>query len=124
MLDLPVLLVDDEPQVRWLLRSVLTKHGFQVLEARDAMSALETVRRLDGAISLVVSDNFMPEMNGNALALIVKEQFPAIPILLMSSEATACDCVCADAFLAKPFVPSVLVDTVRRLLSPREIQCG
>lgn len=57
--DLPVLIVDDEPQVRSLIRTVLSKHGFRVVEARDALSALTAVQELDGAISLMVSDYSM-----------------------------------------------------------------
>lgn len=115
MFDLPVLLVDDEPQVRQLIRAVLSKHGFRIREACDGASALSALQELDGAFSLMVTDYSMPGVNGDTLASRVKERFPAIPVLLMSSDASASDCLCADAFLAKPFLPSVLVDTVRCL---------
>jgi CheY-like chemotaxis protein len=115
MFELPVLVVDDEPQLRSLIRTLLLKHGFRIVEASDGVSALSTVKKLNGAISLMVSDYSMPGMDGGALAQLVKAQFPAIPVLLMSSEAYSCDCRSGDAFLAKPFVPAILVDTVRRL---------
>src|SRR5580700_11689297 len=123
MFHLPVLIGDDEPQMRSLMRAVLSKAGFQVLEAANGARALSTVQAHNGAISIMVSDYFMPGMNGGTLAGHVKEQFPTIPILLVSSDANACDCLSGDAFLAKPFVPSVLIDAVRRLLPQESFRC-
>jgi DNA-binding response OmpR family regulator len=113
--DLPVLIVDDEPQVRSLIRTVLTKHGFRVLEARDGSSALSTVLDLDGAIGLLVTDYSMPGIDGLNLARLLRTQYPAVPILLVSSEAFEGDSLPGDAFLAKPFMPAVLVETARTL---------
>jgi CheY-like chemotaxis protein len=124
MLDLPVLLVDDEPQVRTLIRVFLSKQGFRVVEAGNGATALTTLKQLDGAVSLVVSDYSMRVLDGATLARRVKDQFPAIPVLLMSSDANACDCLSADAFLAKPFVPALLVETVHHLLARKEKQCA
>jgi CheY-like chemotaxis protein len=121
---LPVLLVDDKPQVRSLIRAILSKHGFQVLEVGDGVSALSAVRAQNGAISIMVSDYDMPGIDGGILARRVKEQFPTIPILLVSSNADAFDCLFGDAFLAKPFIPSVLVEVVRRLLPKESLQCA
>lgn len=114
-MSLPVLIVDKEPQIRSLIRTVLSKHGFPILEAPDGTSALSTVKYLNGAATVIVSGFSLPGLDGAALARLVKAQFPTTPILLMSSEATPCDCLCSDAFLAKPFLPSELVNTVRRL---------
>ena len=110
-----LLIVDDDPQVRALVRAVLLKHGFPTVEASDGMSALSTLKSMDGAIGLMVSDFSMPGLDGEALARLVKAQFPSTPILLMSSERTACEAVSVDVFLPKPFLPSVLADAVRRL---------
>lgn len=114
-MSLPVLIVDDDPQMRSLVRAVLSKHGYFTVEAADGKSALSTVKNMDGAIGLMVCDFSMPGLDGESLADLVKAQFPLTPILLMSSERTACESVAFDAFLAKPFLPSVLADAVRRL---------
>lgn len=114
-MSLPVLIVDDDPQVRSLVRAVLSKHGFITVEAADGKSALSTVKNMDGAIGLMVSDVSMPGLDGEALAGLVKAQFPSTPIILMSSERTVCESISIDAFLPKPFLPSVLADAVRRL---------
>lgn len=115
MSNLPVLIVDDEPQVRSLIRTALAKHGFRALEARDGLTALSTVMDLGGAIGLLVTDHSMPGMDGLNLARLVKMLYPALPILLVSGEAFEGDCVPGDGFLGKPFLVSALVDSVRRL---------
>ena len=103
MLQGPVLLVDDEPQVRSLVRAVLSKHGFQIVEADDGLSAWTTVQELQGAISLIVSDYSMPRLNGAALASRAKRNFPPSPYSF--SRATR---MRAIAFPAMPFLPSLL----------------
>ncbi len=124
MLELPILLVDNEPQVRSLIRAILSKHGFRIVEATNGLTALSTVQNRDGAIRLIVSGYTLPGMDGVALANRVKEQFSIIPVLLMSSDANSCYCTSGDAFLSKPFLPSVLVDAVRRLLARPGTECA
>src|SRR5260370_1443045 len=99
----PVLIVDDEPQVRSLIRAVLSKHGFQIVEADDGLSAWTTVQELQGAISLIVSDYSMPRLNGLALASGAKRNFPPSPYSF--SRATR---MRAIAFPAMPFSPGLL----------------
>jgi CheY-like chemotaxis protein len=76
------------------------------------------------AIGLMITNYSIPGLDGGAVAKRVRERFPAIPILLVSSDADAPSCPSKDAFLAKPFVPSALVDSVRRLLGMEEKQCA
>jgi CheY-like chemotaxis protein len=124
VLDLPVLIVDDEPQIRSLIRAVLSKAGFRVLVAVDGEEALSTVQALHGEVSIVVSDYSMPGLDGGSLARLVRCLFPLIPILLVSSDANAPGCPSMDAFLPKPFSPSGLVDAVHRLLGMEAQQCA
>ena len=111
-----ILVVDDEPDVRLQVSEILTWHGFHVIEAGGGTSALTLLQAFNGTIGLVISDYRMPGMDGAALARQVKEQFPDVPVLIVSGEACASDCAVADGFLAKPFAPDVLVDAVRRLV--------
>jgi len=126
-MSLPVLIVDKEPQLRSLIRAVLSKYGFPTLEAQDGVSALTMVKRLGGAVTLIVSSISMPGLDGAALARLVKVQFPNTPVLLMFSGATDSDDLLADAFLPKPFAPPVLADAVRRLhtkqIQSENVQC-
>ena len=118
-----ILLVEDEPQVRSLIRTVLSKQGFRVIEKDNGLSALLTVQDLDGAIGLMITEYSLPGMGGANLASRMKEQFPTVPVLLMSSGPNSCDCTSGMAFLSKPFVPSELLETIRRLLAGQETQC-
>ena len=59
----PIVLADDEPQFRALLRFILSHNGFQVIEAEDGLEALLLVRQLSGKISLLVSDARMPKLD-------------------------------------------------------------
>jgi DNA-binding response OmpR family regulator len=123
MLTLPILVVDDEPQVRLLIRAVLSKRGFRIMEATDGASALSILRDLHGAIALVITDYSMPGFNGDVLAQLVKAQFPIIPVLLVSADENAPGCASGDAFVAKPFPLAKLMEAVRLLLS-RQRQCA
>ena len=120
---LPVLIVEGDPQLRSLIRVVLSRAGFRVLETGDGVSALSKVQDLGGEIGVVVSSYSVPQMDGAALASRVKEAFPQIPIVLLSCEANAPYCVGGDVFLSKPFPPSLLVATVHRLFGMEAKQC-
>lgn len=110
----PIVLADDEAQIRSLLKCILSNKGFAVLEAKDGQDALTIIRELDGEISLLVSDIRMPNLDGASLCKKVKEVFPSIPVLLMSGIAEPEECSAGDAFLRKPFdlhlLPNVVAD--------------
>jgi two-component system cell cycle sensor histidine kinase/response regulator CckA len=80
-----ILVVDDIDLVRRLVTRTLTLAGYSVIEAGDGLEALQTIRRLHGAIDLVLSDILMPKMNGTELAGLVLEEFPESRIVLMSA---------------------------------------
>jgi len=80
-----VLVVDDQENVRALLRRQLSDRGHTVLEAGDGAEALHLVRRRNGAVDLILSDVVMPQMNGTELATRIGVEFPDIPVVLMSA---------------------------------------
>ena len=108
-----VMVVDDEPDVRYLLRITLEAAGYGVVEAAHGEAALEQVRR--SSPQLVVTDRMMPRMNGGELIerLRADEGTKAIPIVIITG--TRGDQAGADAVLGKPFDPSELVLLVDRL---------
>jgi CheY-like chemotaxis protein len=118
----PVLVVDDEPQMRSLLKAVLAKDGLDSIEASDGCNAFETAKNLDGEISLLLTDINMPcGLDGLDLAHAIRSAFPEIPILVVSS-APATDRDRMDhgyAFLKKPFDLKLLAQTVHQLLTQR-----
>ena len=111
------LVVDDDPSVRKFIKAVLQNNGFQISEAENGVQALELLRKLSGAVDLLVSDIKMPLMDGIALACSVRNEFPAIPIILVSGYTAAGHAPCADyEFLQKPFFPATLLAVVNRVL--------
>lgn len=115
-----VLLVDDSPSVRTVLRIALEREGYSVLEAEDGEAALEI---LDGrSMSVVVSDLAMPRMDGMTFlrTLSVHPRYKFTPVLVLTTDTRpeirqAARELGASAFLTKPCLPSQLVSAVARL---------
>jgi CheY-like chemotaxis protein len=84
-----ILVVDDQENVRALLRRQLSEYGHTVLEAGDGAEALHLVRRRNGAVDLILCDLVMPQMNGTELAGRIGGEFPGVPVILMSAFAPA-----------------------------------
>jgi CheY-like chemotaxis protein len=108
-----VLVVDDEPDIRHLLRVVLEMAGYGVVEAPHGEAALEQVRR--SPPQLVVTDMMMPRMNGGELIERLRADGSSreIPIVMVSGTRAAHSG--ADAVLGKPFDPAELIVLVDRL---------
>ena len=103
-----ILVVDDEPQVVWMLQFSLEAEGYQTLSARDGRAALDEVR--EHHPSVVLLDIMMPVMDGWAFleelqALPADERPRVIVVSARSSmrERAAAAELGADAFVAKPF---------------------
>ena len=108
-----VLVVDDEPDIRYLLRVTLELAGYRVVEAAHGEAALEHVR--DSPPQLVLTDQMMPIMNGGELIerLRAEASTKAIPIVMVSGTRSVQPG--ADALLGKPFDPAELIVLVDRL---------
>ncbi len=119
-----VLLTEDEPMVRELVRSVLDDYGYLVLDAADCQEALAVARQYDGPIDLLITDLVMPGMNGYQLAEQMAALSPDTKVLYMSGHSE--DTVErhnggweAMNFIRKPFTPDFLVRKVRQVLEDR-----
>ena len=110
-----VLVVEDEAEVRTLVRAVLADYGYRVLSAGRPGEALELAARHPGPIHLLVTDMVMPEMGGPALARKLLAERPETAILFMSGYT---DHAVTDGppFLQKPFTPETIGRTVRAAL--------
>ncbi len=116
----PVLLVEDEPEVRKVIRMQLTTLGFAVLEAADGVEALALLENIDD-IAVLLSDTVMPGvLNGHELAQRARALRPTLPILLLTGytreqpETNAT--LAAIPVLRKPFDPPALVAALCALL--------
>jgi len=114
-----VLVVDDEPALLELMSEILTTQNYQVFCAEGAKQALEIMAA--EKIDLMISDIIMPDINGYALAAIVREKYPSIKIQLASgfSDVQHENKVDEELFkcrLHKPFKANTLLECVRLLL--------
>jgi CheY-like chemotaxis protein len=113
-----VLLVEDDEQVRQLIRSLLTSDGFRVLEAATGAEGLELGQRHAGEINVLLSDMLLPELSGFDVAQQLRERHPNLKIILMTGYVEG-DIVqrsiseLGAAFLDKPFHPNALLERVR-----------
>jgi CheY-like chemotaxis protein len=109
-----ILVVDDEPDLRFILRRIFEAAGHEVREAGNGADALLSVRR--AAPDVVVTDIMMPIMGGVELMSRLRgdPSMRDIPIVAVSShDHLATD---ADAVVAKPFATSALLAAVNGLL--------
>ena len=116
-----ILVVEDEGMVRTLARTVLERHGYTVLEARNAGGALRLCQRHDGPIHLMLTDVVMPLVGGAELADRVAGLRPDMKVLYMSGYdrgviAKRGDAARLAAFIQKPFSPDALARKVRQAL--------
>lgn len=109
-----VLVVDDEPDIRFVLRITLELAGYSVIEAAHGEAALERVRV--SRPELVITDRMMPRMGGGELIerLRADEGTAAIPIVMLTGTSGAQ--AGADAVLTKPFEPDELLGLVATLI--------
>jgi signal transduction histidine kinase len=116
-----VLLVEDEPEVRWLVRDMLQHLGYTVLEARHGIEAQVLSIQHQGPIHLLITDVVMPQMSGREIAEQLRFEHPETKVLYMSGytdDAVVRHGVLAAeiAFLQKPFTPEALARKVREVL--------
>ena len=120
-----ILIVDDEPAIRKLLRANLEKNGFEAMSADDGAEALKLVER--EAPDLVVLDIIMPRMDGFETCRRLRE-WSTIPIIMLSAkdeeqDKVKCLEIGADDYITKPFGSGELVariNAVLRLTRARE----
>ncbi|MEM6500727.1 MAG: response regulator [Cyanobacteria bacterium P01_C01_bin.89] len=116
-----VLVVDDSPTMRKMIAALLQQHGMAVAVAQDGREAQNQFASVQP--DLVITDIVMPNMNGYEFCRWLKSDSARkhIPVVLCTSKAEEFDRYWgmkqgADAYIAKPFQPDELIDTVRQLL--------
>jgi PAS domain S-box-containing protein len=116
-----ILLVEDEDGVRALVKQVLSRQGYTVIETRHGPEALAESERHSGPIPLLLTDVVLPQMSGRELAERLKVLRPDIRVLYMSGytdDAILRHGVIGQetAFLQKPFTTASLTRKVREVL--------
>jgi CheY-like chemotaxis protein len=116
-----ILLVEDEPQVRSLTRTMLARLGYRVLEAESADEALRITSGHEGPLDLLLTDVVMPRMSGTDLARHVQTARPGVRVLYMSgyTDNGVIDqgmLAAGTPFIQKPFTSAGLSRKVREVL--------
>ena len=124
--ELRVLIADDDPTSRAVLRALVERHGCTALCAADGQEAVE--RFLAETVDLVLLDVHMPRLDGYEAARRIKESAGErlVPILFLTAltgEQELARCVEAggDDFLTKPFSPTLVAAKIRALLRLRDL---
>jgi len=123
--DLPrILVVDDEPPIRGLLRQAFEMNGYDVLEASNGVEAVKMFREND--VDLVVTDIIMPDKEGLESIMDLKEIDPDVKIIAMSgggrlephSYLQMASKFGAKRVFQKPLSIALLVSAVKELIGP------
>lgn len=119
MSQMKVLVVDDEPSIVELVRFALEREGFTTGAAADGEEALRKVEA--DHPDLVLLDLMLPRMSGLDVCRILRQRYPALPIIILTARGEETDKVLglelgADDYVTKPFSPRELVARVRAVL--------
>ncbi len=124
-----VLVVDDEPEIRKVVRMTLQKAGYDVLEAENGEKAIETINFGENRVMLdvLICDIRMPKINGVEAIAYFRHNYPRVPVIVLTGFP---DTEMATAFLrdggivdylVKPVEGDKLKDAVARAMEQREM---
>ena len=122
-----ILVADDEADIRALLRILLEKDGYRVLEAADGLEALQALRD-HPEVSLILLDIMMPHLDGFETARALRKSTDA-PILFLTARSSDTDKTAAygnggDDYIVKPFHATDLRLKIRAMLARYEKYCA
>jgi two-component system, cell cycle sensor histidine kinase and response regulator CckA len=115
-----ILIAEDQCLIRELTSGVLRDHGYTVLEAADGLEALEMLTRHAETVDLLLTDWWMPRMDGSELCERLSGIHPETRVLVMSGSLDG-EPRADIAFLQKPFTLPHLIHVVDELLCPCEV---
>ncbi len=112
-----ILFVDDDPEIREVLRLLLQSEGYEVVEACDGN---EVLKLMDESVDLVILDVMMPGLGGYGVCTEIRKR-SAVPILFLTAKSQDSDktlgfSVGGDDYLVKPFSCSEIISRVKALL--------
>jgi two-component system, cell cycle sensor histidine kinase and response regulator CckA len=115
-----ILIAEDNESVRYLMKTILTKFGYNIIEAKDGEEAVQKYRENE-IIDLMIIDSVMPKKNGREVYDEIKKDEPDIKVLFTSGYTR--DIVLDKGieekeveFISKPLSPNALLKKVRRIL--------
>ena len=116
-----VLVVEDDEATRWAMAQVLAREGYLVLTAANGHDAVAQLRQPLEPIDVVVLDVHLPDIDGVALCMRLREIYPSLPVVVCSGEAEPGDVaqlleLGAHRYFRKPIDPEELLATVEAAL--------
>ncbi len=119
-----ILVVEDDKNTRKLLTAILSGEGYNVLQAKNGVEALEAMEH--NHVDLMVLDVMMPQMDGFTLTQTLRESGSQLPMLILSAKQNVMDIkkgflVGIDDYLTKPFDPDMLILRIKALLRRSKI---
>ncbi|HAT73127.1 MAG TPA: hypothetical protein DCS63_09955 [Elusimicrobia bacterium] len=117
-----VLVAEDDEPMRRISKRILNAAGYEVLEAVDGREALMVLEKRSGAVSVLLTDIVMPELDGVGLAREVMDRYPGIKILCMSGYADKqedLERVLGNkvGYIQKPFIPDEFLRKIEEVLA-------
>ena len=120
-----ILCVEDEPEMIDLIKLILTRKGYRVQGATGGVEGIRLIR--ETRPDLVLLDLMMPDMDGWEVYQQMKSEASLrdIPVIVVTAKAQNIDKVLGlhiakvDDYIAKPFSPQELMDSVERVLNPK-----
>jgi two-component system chemotaxis response regulator CheY len=119
-----ILIIDDEQDVREVIRLHLEGQGFNILEAENGEEAINTLREEDNMVNvgLILCDIRMPKVNGVECIDFLRKEAPGIPVVVVTGYpdtemATSFLKKGVKDYLVKPVEKEKLVETVKRLVA-------
>lgn len=123
-----VLLVEDDPKIRNLVKIYLIKEGYEVIEAINGFDAKEKIEQLDPCI--LILDLMLPGVNGEKICQWVREDLKSMmPIIMLTAKVSEKNRIQgfkmgADDYVTKPFSPAELMVRIEAVLRRTASRCG
>lgn len=119
-----ILIVDDDEHIQKVLNKMLSRAGYQTLAAEDGLEALKIFREKSGEIDCVILDMLMPNMGGKETLIEMRKIDPKVVAIVISGygineEVQALLDKGAKDFIAKPFTPNVILQTLKAHIQPK-----
>lgn len=119
-----ILIVEDEPILREIMKDYLLEEGFKVLEADEGKKALTLFQ--DHEVDLIILDIMLPELDGWSVCKRIRK-VSNVPIIMLTARSDEDDTLLgfelgADDYVTKPYSPPILLARAKRLLEIRQIR--
>ncbi len=116
-----VLVVEDSPTTRKVIKMTLERHNFSVVEAEDGVEALTKIN--DEQLDLILLDVMLPKLDGYGILSVLKQnrKLKEVPVIMLTSKDGLKDRIkgrfsSASAYLTKPFKPGTLIEKVNQYI--------